>query len=111
MANLSAVAESVKGESRVNILCAGTDGHETLEDILTAGALAGKIYELSNSDWQVNKRPEQAAMCWVDFKDSAMALGPINEQLAIALEFTPGGRNLIDVGLGSDLADCIKSID
>lgn len=111
MVNLSAVAASVKDESRVCILCAGTDGRETLEDILTAGALAWKIYELSNIDWQINKPAEHAAHWWTDFKDSALALSRINsfnEQFAIALENTPGGKNLIDVGLGSDLVDCAQ---
>src|SRR5207244_1946825 len=51
MVNLSAVAASVKRESRVHVLCAGTDGRETKEDIVTAGALAWKIYELSQTDW------------------------------------------------------------
>jgi 2-phosphosulfolactate phosphatase len=108
MVNLSAVAASVKDESRVDILCAGTDGRETLEDILASGALAWKMHELSNTDWQINKRAQQAAMWWVEFKDSPLALGSINEQLAISLENTPGGRNLIEVGLGSDLVDCAQ---
>jgi hypothetical protein len=75
---------------------------------LAAGALAWKIHELSNTDWQSNKRAQEAAMWWVEFKDSALAVGSMNEQLAIALENTPGGRNLIDVGLGSDLVDCAQ---
>jgi 2-phosphosulfolactate phosphatase len=111
MVNLSAVAASVRNEPRLNILCAGTNGRETLEDILTAGALAWKIYDGANTDWQINQRAQQAAMWWVDFKDSALALSSINSfnyQLAIALENTPGGRNLIDVGLGSDLVDCAQ---
>ena len=37
--NLSAVVASVRDEPRVDILCAGTDGSETREDILAAGAI------------------------------------------------------------------------
>src|SRR3954465_4347181 len=38
--NLSAVVASIKDEPRVDILCAGTDGGETGEDILAAGSVA-----------------------------------------------------------------------
>ena len=37
--NLSAVVESVKTEPRIDILCAGTDGEETLEDTAGRGAI------------------------------------------------------------------------
>src|SRR4051812_18616041 len=38
--NLSAVVASIKDEPRVDILCAGTDGGETGEDILAVGGVA-----------------------------------------------------------------------
>ena len=53
MVNQSAVAESVKDEPRIHILCSGTDGRETREDILAAGAIAWKIYECSNTDRRI----------------------------------------------------------
>ena len=41
--NLSAVVASLKDEPRIDILCAGTDGDETREDILLAGAIVHKL--------------------------------------------------------------------
>ena len=41
--NLSAVADSIRDESRIDLLCAGTGGEETREDLLAAGALVDAI--------------------------------------------------------------------
>src|SRR3954463_5919638 len=41
--NLSAVVASVKKETAIDILCAGTDGGETGEDILAAGSIVHSL--------------------------------------------------------------------
>ena len=44
--NLSAVVASVKDEPRIDILCAGTDGEETREDILAGRGDRGSCAQL-----------------------------------------------------------------
>jgi 2-phosphosulfolactate phosphatase len=109
MMNLSAVAESISEERRVDILCAGTDGGETREDILAAGALVSRIRELSRTCWRTNDAADTAVDRWNKLLQSAAAAGrSIIQQLAIELRDTRGGRNLIDIGLEQDLADAAQ---
>lgn len=106
--NLSAVVASVANEPRIDVLCAGTGGVETCEDILAAGAIVTQLGESSPEvERQQNAAATTAAAAWQQLQCDAHAAGrSLAKQLAIALRDTLGGRNLIDVGLGSDLADC-----
>ncbi len=109
--NLSAVLASIKKESRVDVLCAGTNGVETDEDILAAG---GFVHELCCLDGAVSTEniTEAAAMAganWSLLKAKAQVAGrTLSEQLAIALRDTQGGRNLLGIGLDQDLVDCAQ---
>jgi 2-phosphosulfolactate phosphatase len=105
--NLSAVVASVKDEPRVDMVCAGTGGEETLEDILSAGAIVDRLSSTSNRNWQLNDAAIAAAREWRLLVGKAEVTGrPIQEQLALKLRDTLGGRNLIEVGNDGDLADC-----
>lgn len=105
--NLSAVVASVMNEPRIEILCAGTGGHETFDDILAAGAMVTQLCQSPAVERQRNAAVTAAANAWQKLqRDASMAGRLPAEQLAIALRDTLGGRNLIDVGLGDDLADC-----
>ena len=56
-----------KDEPRVDILCAGTDGEETLEDILAAGAIVDLLTSATDAKWQLNDAAAAAAAnggCW-----------------------------------------------
>jgi len=109
--NLSAVLASIKKESRVELLCAGTNGVETDEDILAAG---GYVHELCNLDGAASPENimEAAAMAgvkWSLLKAKSQAAGrTLSEELAIALRDTQGGRNLLGIGLDQDLVDCAQ---
>jgi phosphosulfolactate phosphohydrolase-like enzyme len=105
--NLSEIVASVKDEPRVAILCAGTDGKETLEDILAAGAMVDKLTAASPANWKLNVSATSAAREWRLLGGKAEITGrPIHEQFALALRDTLGGRNCIEVGNGGDLPDC-----
>lgn len=96
--NLSAVAASLEDEPRVDILCAGTDGVESREDILAAGAIVEKLFSGNRVDWQLDARAQSALAEW-------HACG---YDLAAELRDTPGGRNLLEIGMDHDLVDCAQ---
>jgi 2-phosphosulfolactate phosphatase len=111
--NLSAVAESIRNEPRLNVLCAGTDGRETAEDILAAGAIvyqgAYQGTSLAAERQALNQAAARAQLKWQRLLESARISGRgVNEELAIALRDTPGGRNLLAIGLEQDLEDCAQ---
>jgi len=108
--NLSAVVASIKDEPRIDILCAGTDGKETGEDILAAGGMVDQLCKLPSAhDWQLNDAAVAARRDWAFVVEKAQVAGrPLAEQLAIELRETPGGRNLIGIGLDADLVDCAE---
>jgi 2-phosphosulfolactate phosphatase len=107
--NLSAVVESVKDESRIDILCAGTDGTETGEDILAAGGIVHRLcqQERAPATGLIQDDAAMAGAQWSLLNSKAQAAGrsPI-DQLAIELRGTAGGRNLIGIGLDQDIDDC-----
>jgi 2-phosphosulfolactate phosphatase len=96
--NLSAVAESIKDAPRIDILCAGTDGRESREDILAAGALVDKLNTREPNDWELNDAARAALAEWQGRGDD----------LAVELRATPGGENLLAIGLDGDLVDCAR---
>jgi 2-phosphosulfolactate phosphatase len=107
--NLSAVVASVKNEHRIDILCAGTDGRETSEDILLAGGIVDRLCRKSAANWQLNHAAAMAGRDWSLLRAKAQrANRSIIEQLMFQLPDTPGGRNLVEVGLDRDLADCAQ---
>lgn len=109
LVNLSAVVASLKERPQVEILCAGTNGHETQEDTLAAGAIVDGLYNLDDTYWQMNEAAEAARSEWHQLlSDAADADRTTIEQVTIELRDTLGGRNLIEVGLDRDLADCAQ---
>jgi 2-phosphosulfolactate phosphatase len=107
--NLSAVAASVMSEAKVDIVCAGTGGDETREDILAAGAIVSRLVESTPAHWITNNVGDAAQREWQTICAAAVAAGrPLCDQLALELRDTIGGRNLLAIGLEQDLADCAQ---
>jgi 2-phosphosulfolactate phosphatase len=107
--NLSAVVASVKDEPRVEILCAGTGGKETREDILAAGAMVHRVAERHSDGVKLNDAAKSARQQWQVVIDAAKAGNlELAEQVAIELRDTQGGRNLLGIGLDRDLIDCAQ---
>jgi 2-phosphosulfolactate phosphatase len=107
--NLTAVVASIKDEPRIDILCAGTDGGETGEDILAAGAIIQRLMDAggANSNSRLSESAVEARDLWKELVEKAReADQPLNVALAVALRDTAGGRNLLGMGLDQDLVDC-----
>lgn len=89
----------------IHIVCAGTDGEVTSEDILAAGAILDAASHAPASARDVLDAPARAALT------TFRALGPVDstgikERIIAAFRESLGGKNLIDVGMESDLATC-----
>ncbi|HEV3342699.1 MAG TPA: 2-phosphosulfolactate phosphatase [Pirellulales bacterium] len=100
--NASAVVETLAGEDNVHLLCAGTRGEITREDVLCAGLLAEQLSRAQSSDLQVNDQLLIARDAWRAFlvcEESAN----LSTGLAVTLRSTQGGRNLIRLGLAHDI--------
>jgi len=107
--NLSSVVESVLDEPTINILCAGTDGQETLEDTLAAGAIIERLTVTPTAAWQFNNGAISAVREWRLLVGKADLAGrSIETQLAEKFRDTLGGRNCIEVGNAADLPDCAR---
>ncbi len=87
-----------RGCDAIHLVCAGTDGHVTEEDVLAAGAMldaAGHDDEL-----------DAAACAARDRFRSLVAVGRVGleERIAAAFRTCRGGENLIALGMEADLA-------
>jgi len=109
--NLSAVVASIKDEPSIDVLCAGTDGRETDEDILAAGAIVHALScaEGAPSIREISESAAMAGAAWSLLITKSRVSGrPIGDELALALRDTTGGRNLIGIGLDLDIVDCAR---
>lgn len=111
LVNLSAVVESITGAERIDILCAGTGGHVTREDILAAGAMVHRLLEnslLKDGDaLETNDSAQRARGEWEELLAGARASGrEIPEQVVMELRETQGGKNLLEIGMDEDLVVC-----
>ena len=104
--NRQAIAAAVADEPRVDILCAGTDGAVTGEDVLAAGAIADVLVG-PNAAWEMNAVAAEALQEWQAMVAAGAAAGlEPSAQFALAMRDTPGGSNLLDIGHAIDLAVC-----
>ncbi len=95
--NLTKVAERVAKLDRTTIIaCAGKLGRVALEDMVGAGAIFAKLWELVPDLQPVGDSAQAVQIAWDRYKsDPAMALWQSEH-----------GRYLIEVGFGSDLSLC-----
>jgi 2-phosphosulfolactate phosphatase len=106
--NLSSVVESLGDAEKVDILCAGTGGHVTREDVLAAGAIVHML-QAGSSTWQTNESAKRARAEWEELCVAAHTEGrSTSEQLARELRHTQGGKNLIGIGHDDDLVVCAQ---
>jgi 2-phosphosulfolactate phosphatase len=98
LVNLSTVCEAVRDDERVHLLCAGTRGEITREDVLVAGAMAEQLY-VERLSLAMNDSAQIAIDAW------QTATGGTHDPQTIArtLKATQGGRNLSEIGMGGDI--------
>jgi 2-phosphosulfolactate phosphatase len=90
--NFSAICQELLTDGGdVHIVCAGTDQEVTLEDTVFAGAVVQKLVE--RGDFHLN---DGARMAWDVYEGHGSVL-------KTSLELSLGGRNLIEIGMGSDI--------
>jgi 2-phosphosulfolactate phosphatase len=103
-ANFSSVCREVANVERLDILCAGTDGQITREDVLFAGAVVDDLQRTAGIS--TNDEADIAGDAWrAAVSDFA---GP--KPLAEYLRASTGGRNLIEIGHERDI-DIAAQID
>jgi 2-phosphosulfolactate phosphatase len=119
--NRAAIADRLRQEQRdTHLVCAGTDGIVTGEDVLFAGALVDELIGNNVSANEVSTRwtlNDSAVMAWslwrkkvaeaaqggTDREEQQFA---VCERLALAMLDTQGGRNLVSLGYDSDIGLC-----
>lgn len=98
--NLAAVCSILTECAQVDVVCAGTDGQITREDVLLAGAIAEAA--AASGLWALDDQAAIARDAWRTVTASA-AGGNLKATLVEVLRASRGGRNLIKIGLESDI--------
>ncbi len=102
--NRSAIVRQLQRHSGdIHLVCAGTDGIVTGEDVLFAGAVTEALVEAVPTQ-RMNDSAEIARRCWRDVAKSG------DESAAIEAYFrtTRGGLNLLELGFDADLHRCSR---
>jgi len=100
--NLSAVTERLRKVApslAVNIICAGTDGMITREDVLVAGAI---VAGLNSADTLLDDQALLARDAWLALVADRSVV-ELEVRLTEAMRASRGGRNLIEIGMASDI--------
>ena len=114
--NAAAVVETLSRLDRISLVCAGTDGDVTEEDLLLAGCLTERLQRRSEYGYRLNVQATTAMELWRGSFSLRRILGlevVLPEALAQVLRRSRGGSNLMRLGLGADIltAARIDSID
>lgn len=105
LVNAQSLVLQLAERSAINLLCAGTDGEITREDVLAAGAMVVLLTGIA-SDFTLNDEALIAGDAWQSlFATSALlpGTGHFENYLAKTLRECRGGRNLIELGMDDDL--------
>lgn len=95
-ANLTTIVERLAEETDdVNLVCAGTDGQVTLEDVVCAGAIAATLLERSKNVSIGNDEATIALGLHLSYGDDETRLAALRSGL--------GGANLIELGSDADI--------
>jgi 2-phosphosulfolactate phosphatase len=105
--NLSAVCTAAADLTHVDLLCAGTDGQITREDVLFAGAVVARLTE--SPEWQPNDAAVVARDAWLQVAGGRDG-DELRARLVAAMRASRGGRNLIEIGMAGDI-DLAAEID
>lgn len=101
--NLSAVAEMLMESDQQQILCSGTNGVITSEDVLFAGALTEKLIAADPSA-TLNDQAQIALGWWRDATQIMQRGTPLHQLLAQGA----GGKNLMNLGYHQDIQFCAR---
>lgn len=108
MVNRTAVAKAARhlavtnGCHAIHLVCAGTDGHVTLEDILTAGAILDAAAQGGDAPRDVLDADAFAARDQYGAIANGKGLEPVNGVIQ-AFRSSAGGKNLVALGMEADI--------
>jgi 2-phosphosulfolactate phosphatase len=95
LVNRRAIVEALHADGRpIHLVCAGTDGRVTSEDLLGAGAIAADLARLGNVEF-ADEATEKAAGPWTDNVPPAQLIRELRE--------SSGGCNLVELGFDQDI--------
>ena len=104
--NRQALVDRLHTDQRsVHLVCAGTDGEITGEDVLFAGAVVETLLAVQNDRWELNDGARIARTFWQQ-SISAASHESLSSRIESAMRQTRGGRNLIRLGYDSDIKLC-----
>lgn len=99
LVNRSSVADAVQSAKKLTIVCAGTRGRITREDVFAAGAIVEHLTSQPSQTPNLSATARLAQATW----QSVSAPGPAS--LLTAMRESRGGRDLVHLGLDRDIAD------
>ena len=122
--NAAATTRSIRDATETHIICAGTNGSVTAEDVLLAGMLVDRLeHQAAARNVSLRLAGDEAAIardhwrCTVaetlgfsaDGDRDARGLASVRpDRLANRLAQTRGGRDLVAAGYHHDLSDCAR---
>jgi len=104
--NANAVCEQLAGRQRIHLVCAGTNGQMSDEDILAAGLLVDRLQRHGGMTYRLNAQALAARQKWLASFALPVAWGaePLDpQQLARLFRKGLGGKNLVAIGQEEDL--------
>jgi len=109
--NVTAVFEELAGQEQIHLLCAGTNGQMSHDDVLLAGLLVERIQREGGLLYEQNAQAITARETWLHSFALPRAIGaePLEpERLAKELRKSLGGRNLVSIGREDDILDAAR---
>ena len=104
--NRQALVDRLHASQRaVHLVCAGTDGEITGEDVLFAGAVVEALLASRNDRWELNDSARIARAFWQQ-SISGETREALTAGIESAMRQTHGGLNLIDLGYDNDINLC-----
>ena len=104
--NAEALLDNLIHQKQIHLLCAGTNGHFSEDDVLLAGMLVERIQRQGGLLYEQNAQAITAWGTWLHSFALPRSLGaePLEpERLAKELRKSIGGRKLVAVGLEEDI--------
>ena len=104
--NAAAVVQALLDRDQVHIVCAGTDGQVSEDDVLLAGLLVERLQRLGGRIYQQNAQAITAREFWLHSfaLPSALDAEPLApETLAERLCESLGGKNLLALDMADDI--------
>jgi 2-phosphosulfolactate phosphatase len=99
--NVSAVVAALADQETIDLVCAGTAGEVTAEDVLLAGMLANRL-AIADTTLVLGDQAILARSGWQK-TSAAINAAPPRTTLVDTLRQSTGGKNLVSLGLDADV--------